>query len=348
MRQTVLAAAAGASVLLGAVFTARTYGLSRRGQVTERFRAAVGLLASDKLTERLGAVYSLEHVMAESPEEHNTVVGVLAALIRENTRRDTAPSPGTEPPEQGMREPVPDWGTEPPADIRAAVDVLARRPERPEPRRVDLRSATLVGLIVRGFDFDAPLSRIYFTGADLRRADLRGADLTDSILNASELCLAALGSARLDHAQLTGADLRGASLVGATLLGTDLCGADLRDTEHLTAGQLSGAEIDETSRLPRNSPPTHGSWPAWRTASPGANGRSRGACTRRPLHRRPLRRRVREPGLPLCRRWRLRTSSAWTIRSTVRSTIRRRPASTPAHPCAPASRSTGACRSTTP
>ncbi|MEV6055869.1 pentapeptide repeat-containing protein [Streptomyces sp. NPDC052107] len=250
VRQTVLAAVAGTSVLIGVGFTARTYRLSRRGQVTERFRSAIGHLASDKLAERLGAIYSLEHVMAESSEEHNTVVAVLAAFIRENTKQDGPPSHGQGAPD-GLRD-LPAWATEPPADIRAAIDVLARRPERPEPRRVDLRSTTLVGLALRDFEFNAPprLSRMFLTWADLRRADLRGADLTRAILNGAQLCHARLGSARLDHAHLSDADLRCARLDGTILLGAYLAGADLRDTRSLSAEQLSGAFIDETSRLP--------------------------------------------------------------------------------------------------
>lgn len=250
VRQTVLAAVAGTSVLIGVGFTARTYRLSRRGQVTERFRTAMGLLASDKLAGRLGAIYSLEHVMAESPEEHNTVVSVLASFIRENARRDGLPSDEDGPPD-GMRD-LPPWATEPPTDIRAALDVLARRPERPEPRRVDLRSTVLVGLVLRDFEFDAPprLSRMFLTWADLRRADLRGADLTRAILNGAQLCYAWLGSTRLDHAQLSDVDLRGARLDGTMLFGADLAGADLRDTHGLSAEQLSSAFIDETSRLP--------------------------------------------------------------------------------------------------
>ncbi|MFJ5553202.1 pentapeptide repeat-containing protein [Streptomyces sp. NPDC093225] len=252
VRQTVLAALGGASVLAGLVFTARTYRLSRRGQVTERFRAAVGHLASDRLTERLGAVYSLEHVLAESAEEHNTVVGVLAAFIRENTRRDGLPDPAAPPTESGMREPVPPWGAEPPADIRAAVEVLARRPDRPEPGRIDLRSITLSGLNLRSFDFATPprLTRMYLTWADLRRADLRGADLSRSILNGAELCFAQLHRARLQDVGLIRADLRGAALGRTVLLGADLSGADLRDTEHLTPAQLAGAELDDETRLP--------------------------------------------------------------------------------------------------
>lgn len=44
-----------------------------RGQVTGRFSTVIGQLASDKLEERLGAVYGLEHVLAESPQDHATV-----------------------------------------------------------------------------------------------------------------------------------------------------------------------------------------------------------------------------------------------------------------------------------
>ncbi|MFC9534888.1 pentapeptide repeat-containing protein [Streptomyces sp. NPDC056975] len=252
MRQTVLAAVGGASVLLGVGYTARTYQLSRRGQVTGRFSTAMGQLASGKLEERLGAVYGLEHVLAESPQDHDTVVSVLAAFVRENARKPALPSAPTDAEEPRPPRAVPAMGTEPPADIKAAVEVLARRPERDEPRRIDLRSTQLVGLILRSFEFDAPprLSRAFLTWADLCRADLRGADLTDSILSRADLSHSMLAWARLDDAGLANADLRGAHLAETTLLGTDLSGADLRDTKSLTARQLAGAVIDEATQLP--------------------------------------------------------------------------------------------------
>lgn len=248
VRQTVLAATGGASVLIGLGYTARTYQLSRRGQVSDRFSTAIGQLASDKREERLGAVYALEHVMAESPQDHATVVGVLAAFVRENVARDDAPqSAGAE--QQLAEAPR---GVEPPADIRAAIEVLARRPEREEARRIDLRRTRLTGLMVRGFEFDAPprLTRIFFTWADLRRADLRGADLREAILNGASLRQAFLAQAHLDRAGLVEADLRGAHLAGTRLTGADLCGADLRETRSLTAAQLSAAVLDATTKLP--------------------------------------------------------------------------------------------------
>ncbi|MDQ1644971.1 MAG: hypothetical protein QOJ50_1155, partial [Cryptosporangiaceae bacterium] len=83
VRQTLLAAIAGLATAAGLTFTARTYLLARRGQLTERYGRAISQLASDKLAERIGGVYALEHVLRESAVDHETVVDVLAAFVRE-------------------------------------------------------------------------------------------------------------------------------------------------------------------------------------------------------------------------------------------------------------------------
>ncbi|NUP49159.1 MAG: pentapeptide repeat-containing protein [Catenulispora sp.] len=216
VRQTLLAALAGAAGLAGLAFTARTYYLSRRGQVTDRFGKAVGYLASPALEERLGGIYALEHVMAESPRDHATVIEVLCAFVRARA-----------PIEPGS--PV---GGEPSADIDAVLTVLARRPRRPEPNRPDLRATSLAKLSLRMHDFSAPpsLRRVFLTGADLREADLRGLDLSLAILS--------------------GADLRGALLHGTVLAGALLAAADLTDAVGLTAAQVGEAELDDRTRLP--------------------------------------------------------------------------------------------------
>ncbi|MFI0895547.1 pentapeptide repeat-containing protein [Streptomyces sp. NPDC020983] len=261
VRQTVLAAFAGATVLASLAYTARTYVLTRRGQVTERFRAAVEQLASPHTEVRLGGIYSLEHVLAESEQDHDAVVGVLAAYVR--NRAGAAFDPSTDlPAVRNAGRPVPEWGTQPAQDVQAAVDVLARRPRRPEVRRVDLRGAVLAGLSLRAFEFAAPprLSPAFLTSADLRRADLRGADFHRSILNHADLRLAVLAGARLAgvplagadlrDAHLAGADLRGADLGRADLRGADLGRADLRGASGLTAEQLAGARLDVETVLP--------------------------------------------------------------------------------------------------
>lgn len=50
------------------IFTARTFPLSRQGQVTERYANAIAQLGEDKLDVRLGGIYSLERVARDSPE----------------------------------------------------------------------------------------------------------------------------------------------------------------------------------------------------------------------------------------------------------------------------------------
>lgn len=92
-RQILLAAVGGLAVITGLAFTARTYYLTRRGQLTDRYTRAITQLASDKLAERLGGIYALEHLMVESQRDHDTVIEVLAAFIRENTANG-APSGG--------------------------------------------------------------------------------------------------------------------------------------------------------------------------------------------------------------------------------------------------------------
>ncbi|MFF2431689.1 pentapeptide repeat-containing protein [Streptomyces mirabilis] len=253
VRQTVLATVTGATVFVGLFYTVRTYLLSRRGQVTERFRTAVQHLASDTVELRLGGVYGLEHVLSESPQEHVAVVSVLAAFVRHRTRPDPAPAVDLTLPEaRNADRPLLPQGTQPPPDIQAAIDVLARRPERHEPRRIDLRDAVLCGLLLRGFEFDgAPrLDRAFLTHADLRRADLRGTRFQGAVLNFADLRQAALHGACLDGALLHQADLRGAGVAGAVLRGTDLTGADLRNCDGLTEEQLRDARIDDSTRLP--------------------------------------------------------------------------------------------------
>jgi hypothetical protein len=250
VRQTVLAAFAGVTVFASLAYTARTYVLSRRGQVTERFRSAVEQLASPELEIRMGGIYSLEHVLAESPQDHMAVISVLAAYVRNRT--NPVPSrPGLLPEERNADRPLPAWGTQPSQDVQAAVDVLARRPHRHEPRRIDLRGAVLVGLTLRSFEFaTAPrLSPMFLTAADLRRADLRGTDFRRTILTGADLRRAWLIDAQLSDVPMHGADLRETILTDADLRRADLRAADLRDATGLAAEQLAAAFIDAETSL---------------------------------------------------------------------------------------------------
>ncbi len=266
-RQVLLAGVGGLVLLTGAGFTARTYYLTRRGQLTDRYTKAIGQLASDKLTERLGGIYALEHLMAESERDHGTVVEVLAAFIREQTRTVESHEPEVSPV----------------TDVQAAVTVLGRRPRRGEAHPVDLTGARLfeanlqntqlagatlvdiqlVGAFLSHADlqqarlYDAVLDGAFLNGAQLHRAILKRAHLRHTILSrahlpGADLTHAELQEARLDDADLQDATLSGARLHGAILTGARLERADLRTAEGITAAQLRAARWDSSTLFPED------------------------------------------------------------------------------------------------
>ena len=110
----------------------------------------------------------------------------------------------------------------------------------------------------------ATLVHANLTGTDLDGAHLLGADLRAARLDSAGLAGAQLNGARLDSASLRWADLQGATLTGAALAGADLAGAvlqhanligtDLRAVRNLTAQQVAGARVDDTTLLPPGMP----------------------------------------------------------------------------------------------
>jgi hypothetical protein len=209
--QTARDAARGRLLTLGAglfaagvlVYTARTFGLSRQGQVTDRYAKAIEQLGSDKLDVRIGGIYALERVARDSKRDHPTVMEVLAAFIREHSHEQwPPPDPG------GQQQ---DRSTRP--DVQAAATVIGRRnaPHDIPGRLVDLTGADLRGADLRGAVLThTRLTRVYLHGADLSGADLHGADLAGADLTRVYLIGADLHSADLTTADLHGADLTGA------------------------------------------------------------------------------------------------------------------------------------------
>ena len=250
-------AALGAAVALA--YTARNYRLSHRGQVTDRFTKALERLGSDELYVRIGGVHALGQVLHDAPDQHQHILDVLCAFIRERAgvsdqRLATTPVGSWIHPPTGSDPPA---ATEVAEDVQAALTVLGRRPVRPEDSlelgHLQLRGARLNGADLTGASLDhADLTGAVLAGADLTRAWLDDADLTDAVLAGADLTdalleRADLTDARLDHADLTGALLNGADLTRAWLNGADLTRAYLtgalihrQDAKHLPTGMGAG------------------------------------------------------------------------------------------------------------
>jgi hypothetical protein len=225
IRSTLIQLVGGTVLLAGVYFTARTLQLNREGQVTDRFTKAIEQLGNEKLDVRLGGIYALERIAWDSQRDHEPIVEILTAFLREHADKTHAPA----------EDPLMPFSNSP-ADVTAALEVLGRRADRPERRPLDLRRIQV--------------NRAHLEGAKLRGAILNGAVLRQSYLQRADLYGAILSDADLVYSDCTSADLRDTSLddsklqsvkwEAALLDGARLHGASY-NREALTTEQLASA-----------------------------------------------------------------------------------------------------------
>ncbi|WP_406007745.1 pentapeptide repeat-containing protein [Streptomyces sp. NBC_00637] len=229
-----LIAALGAGIAL--LYTARTYRLTRRGQITDRFTKALERLGSAEVYVRIGGILALEQIVQDAPEQAATdAARVLNHFIRERApKARVIPVPGESTPDvESDRE---KWPDEPSPDVQAALTALTRPESRThvDPReRLDLHGLHLVG---------TELNHADLTGADLRGVTLTDAYLAEATLTNANLCGATLSKASLYRATLTGAKLQAATLVKVDLREATLEGADLSRST-LTGSNLRWANL---------------------------------------------------------------------------------------------------------
>jgi hypothetical protein len=185
---------------------------TQESQVTGRYVEAIKLVASDKVFERLGGIYSLERIMQDSSRDRAASLEVLSAFVRRESRR----------------LPIPD---EVRSDVQAAITVIARRQDQPGDPRVNLEAAHL--------------ARTNLRDADLTSANLISADLTYTGLIGATLVNADLSGATLIDANLAGADCLDAEFHGA-----DLGGARMSGARNLTEIQLLSAWPNDRTEVP--------------------------------------------------------------------------------------------------
>jgi uncharacterized protein YjbI with pentapeptide repeats len=280
-RKTLTEVIGGLFLVLGAIsgayFTLRQIGVTREGQITQRFTNAISQLGDDKkLAVRLGGIYALERIAKDSVNDHWTIIEVLLSFVRANAPITTASETAND--------------SRLPADIQAILTVLGRRADVYEPKyidlsRVNLRKAGLAYARLPRVDFErsrleearfieAHMPEANFTHAHLERAWLQKADLKQAWFWRAHLEGANLNTANLEEADFSGAHLEGAQLWDANLENADftkahlngthlaranLTGADLSDANldgailtgaNVTISQLRGAYVTETTKLP--------------------------------------------------------------------------------------------------
>ena len=217
------------AVLLAGWYTARTYRLGREGQLTERFKAGVEMLAGGDVNTT-GGMLALERVARDSPRDHPIVMELLASYARSHATSEEA--------------------------LRTVLLVIGRRDLRYDSTRplainlthLEAEGMTLIDLNLEGADLSASnfktslLSGLKAAQARLERAQLEGADLQDARFDDASLMRANLRFAVLANAVMRRAQLSGANLMGAMLLNADLGEANLSGAT-LTDAQLHGARF---------------------------------------------------------------------------------------------------------
>lgn len=217
IRQTLVAAAAGFAAAVGLTFTARTYALSRRAQEVDRFTKAVSLLASDKQSERIGGLLTIEYVIREKTTEARAGVEVVCAFIRER-------SPVTSESYEKAQARSPRWRVgenKVPEDIKTALWIIGVNYPLPlrfmiDLSRTDLRGCGLAGTNFSGIKFfHCLMEGVSFVGADLSHCRLDGSIMTGAWLEETDLRRTTLRDVDLRGANLTNAKVDPSQLLPA-------------------------------------------------------------------------------------------------------------------------------------
>jgi hypothetical protein len=209
-RTAAVQAIGGLVLALGAILTVRSLRITREGQITDRFTAAVGSLGSEIVSVRVAAIHALGRIARDSRADHTAVMAILGSHLRQ-----WCGWPMSEDRPEGASS-KPDHAPYP--EVHAVAFVLRHRRlgrTRDEGEldlsRIDWRDAPLSGARLHGARFvDANLAGAHLNGVDLRGASLVRAGLEGASLSRADLRGAELRYARFSHANAEGADFRDA------------------------------------------------------------------------------------------------------------------------------------------
>jgi hypothetical protein len=114
LRSTALQVIAGLVVVLGIVYTAGQFRISRETHYTDRYTKAIDQIGHDKPAVRLGGIFALQRLAANSGTDRPMIVDVLRGFLRAEAAR----------PEQALLPPTSSERRQMNPDIQAALTVL--------------------------------------------------------------------------------------------------------------------------------------------------------------------------------------------------------------------------------
>lgn len=235
----------GCALLLGLLFTWRNVRIAEEGHITERFTRAVDQLGSEKIEQRVGAIYALERLASDSRKDHPAIIETICSFLRHRERKAEESEPykllvgerkGKSHDLLVKIEKSMGWTPPVPEDVRAAIGLLRRNRQRlRKPHLFDLSGADLRLANLRGARLEgAELNNIHGEKSDFEGASLKGAKLYG----------AQMKFANLDGANLSGALIEDADFRSALLRGADLRGVKLREEAKYEYGFESDQYIE--------------------------------------------------------------------------------------------------------
>ncbi len=238
LRTSLISFAAAIGAAFALVYTIRTYKLSRKGQITDRFTKSLERLGSDDIYGRIGGIMALEQIAYDAPEQAENVSQILIHFLRHHVtkkgekkskkggKRKSANEmrvgrPGGRAPEDPVE-----------ADVQAALRAVTRYQMRALlEKRSRLGEMLAISVNTRGQHLDGAeinlsgglkLSNAYLPFADLSEANLQDADLSFSILVGANLSQSSFSRANLESCDLDGADFSGSMMWETNLSRTSL------------------------------------------------------------------------------------------------------------------------------
>lgn len=219
VRATAIQALAGLVLVFGAFYTARSYRLSKEGQLTDRLRSAVDQVHTGEVAA-IGGIVALGRLASDSSRDRRNIVELMATYVR-------------------MQAPLPEV-VSPLGDDRPVLDSVLQ---------------TALATIARRYTGASDARVLDLSASFLRGADLRLSVLPDVYMERTDLASGRLAGMSAEKADFTGANLtsvdatearlRGAKLPGANLTKAIMSSADLRDAilpgTHISSVFLTGA-----------------------------------------------------------------------------------------------------------
>jgi hypothetical protein len=237
--KTLIQLAGGAVVITGLYFTSRTLYVSQQGQITDRFNKAIEHLGSEMPAVRLGGIYALARIAADSSRDAVTIVEIFASYLRDTTASvDTAVNTAMSS-----------------AETRAMFTLLGTA-EWARGTPIDLRGCHFAGLQIVGVDLqksllddavfrECRLPGARFDGGSLAGTDFSGCYLRECSFRGCNVTVAQFPDTSLRKADFSGATVFAANFDAASLLGANFDGATGAMRQHFDT-----AVVGEGTRLP--------------------------------------------------------------------------------------------------